>query len=613
VSYLLSQTFSIMVFYVFMAIYYNRQFFQLSQDSIKVMVLFRSSAIIVALFSIMFVWYSNGFFVRSRTKELGTYALLGMERRQIAWLLFLENITLGLLSLVAGIGLGSLFSQLCSVLLIRMTRGTASVSFTLAPEAVILTVVLFAGLILITSLHTSSLIYRLRLIDLFQASHQGERTPKASVATAVLSVLFIAAGYTLADVGGSGLVVVAAIPILLLTIMGTYMLFRSVIPAVVRRIRRNRSVYYRGTRMISTSQLLYRIRGNVSVLATIAVLTAVTITACGTAFTLYLGSTAVASAMAPFSFSYVQQTPELDTKVQQVLDQHSELHAKSVMSVRYLWVNVEYDHQSTSSVMIRPTLSDRVAVIAKSQYDAAAQVQGHASSQSIEEGRCVMVTQQVLRNYDALDIHVAGSILKPLKRTVLPVVGQSQVGSMIVVPDAAYAELLRKNAGKQETVQGYMVSHPEQAQAVSVLLEKMIPEKAHFSSYVQFSDMWFGQFGIIAFIGLFLGLVFVFATGSIISYKQLMEAQEERSRYVVLRDIGVSRSEVRQIVARQMAVVFGLPLLVGICHSTAALLALRNLLGMNILPYCALVVAVYVVLYGVYYAFTVRGYVSTVM
>jgi len=351
----------------------------------------------------------------------------------------------------------------------------------------------------------------------------------------------------------------------------------------------------------------------VSVLATIAVLTAVTITACGTAFTLYLGSHAWASAAAPFSFSYVQQTPELDTQVQQVMDRHPELSVTSAMSVPYLWVPATYDHASTSSVMIRPTLSDRVAVIAKSQYDAAAQVQGHASSQSIEEGRCVMVTQQVLRNYDALDIHVAGSILKPLKRTVLPVVGQSQVGSMIVVPDAAYAELLRKNAGKQETVQGYMVSHPEQAQAVSVLLEKMIPEKAHFSSYVQFSDMWFGQFGIIAFIGLFLGLVFVFATGSIISYKQLMEAQEERSRYVVLRDIGVSRSEVRQIVARQMAVVFGLPLLVGICHSTAALLALRNLLGMNILPYCALVVAVYVVLYGVYYAFTVRGYVSTVM
>lgn len=614
-SYILSQTFSVMVFYVFMAIYYNRQFFQLSQDSVKVMVLFRSSAIVVALFSIMFVWYSNGFFVRSRTKELGTYALLGMERQQIAWLLFLENVTLGLLSLLAGIGLGSLFSQLCSVLLMRMTRGTGSVSFTLAPEAVILTVVLFAGLVLITSLHTSSLVYRLRLIDLFQASHQGERTPKASVAAAVLSVLFIAVSYTLADIAGSGLVVVAAIPILLLTISGTYMLFSSVIPAIVRSIRRNRSVYYRGTRMLSMSQLLYRIRGNVSTLATIAVLTAVTITACGTAFTLYLGSHAWASAAAPFSFSYVQQTPELDTRVQQVMDQHPELSAKSVMSVPYLWVNVEYDHQNTTSVMIRPTLSDRVAAIAKSQYDAAAQMQGRAPSPAIERGRCVMVTRQPLRNYnyDALNIHLAGSTLKPLKRTLLPVVGQSQAGSMMVVSDATYAELLWTNVGEQQTVQGYMVSHPEQAQAVSVSLEEIIPEKAHFSSYVRFSDAWFGKFGIVAFIGLFLGLVFVFATGSIISYKQLMEAQEERSRYAVLCDIGVSRSEVWQIVARQMAVVFGLPLLVGICHSTAALLALRNLLGMNILPYCTLVVAVYVALYGAYYAFTVRGYVSTVM
>ncbi|MFZ2413549.1 MAG: hypothetical protein WAW16_04955, partial [Candidatus Cryosericum sp.] len=288
--------------------------------------------------------------------------------------------------------------------------------------------------------------------------------------------------------------------------------------------------------------------------------------------------------------------------------------ATSVMSVPFLWVNVEYDHQNTSSVMIQPTLSDRVAAIAKSQYDVAARMQGRTPSPAIEQGRCIMVARQPLRNYnyDVLDIHVAGSTLKPLKQTVLPVIGQSQAGSMMVVSDATYAELLRKDVGQQQTVQGYMVSHPEQAQAVSVSLENIIPEKAHFSSYVQLSDAWFGQFGIIAFIGLFLGLVFVFATGSIITYKQLMEAQEERARYIVLRDIGVSRIEVRQTVARQMAVVFGLPLLVGVCHSTAALIALRNLLGMNILPYCALVVAVYVALYSIYYIFTVRGYVSTV-
>jgi len=281
--------------------------------------------------------------------------------------------------------------------------------------------------------------------------------------------------------------------------------------------------------------------------------------------------------------------------------------------VLYLWVPVEYDRQSTSSVMIHPALGDRVAVIAESQYDAAAQAQGHAASPVIDEGTCVMVTQQIVGHGDVVGIHVAGAVLKLLGRTVSPVVGQSQAGSMMVVTDAAYAELLRKNAGKQQTVQGYMVSHADHTQAVSAELQKLVPEEAHFSSYVQFTDMWFGEFGIIAFIGLFLGLVFVFATGSIISYKQLMEAQEERSRYAVLRDIGVSRSEVRQIVARQMAVVFGLPLLVGICHSTAALIALRNLLGMDILRYCALVVAVYVVLYGVYYVFTVRGYVSTVM
>lgn len=612
-SYLLSQTFSVMVFYVFMAIYENRQFFQLSQQSAKVMVAFQTSAIVVALFSVAFVWYSNGFFVRSRTKELGTYALLGMERRQIAWLLFLENGAMGLLSLVGGIALGNLLSQLCAQLLIRMVRSTVSVSFALAPEAIVWTVALFTGFLLITSLHTSSLIYRLKLIDLFQAGHQGERVPRASILSAALGILFIAAGYTMADARGSVLVVVAAIPILLLTITGTYLVFRSVVPAIVRAVRHDRRVYYRGTRMISTSQLLYRIRGNVSTLATIAVLTAVTVTATGTAFTFYLGGKDVARALSPFSFSYVQQGQELDTKVQSIIDRHPELHATPAMSVSYLWVPVSYDRTAPSVGLLQPVLGDSVAAIAKSAYDVAAQMQGHAVSPAIGDGQCIMVTFQTLRDYNSLDIHVAGSVLGPLKQTVLPVVGQQQARSMMVVSDATYAELLRKGIGRRENVQGYMVTHPEATQAVAEVLAKAVPSSAEFTSYAAFSDMWFGQFGIVAFIGLFLGLVFIFATGSIISYKQLMEAREERGRYTVLRDIGVNGREIRGIVARQMAVVFGLPLLVGIAHSAAALFALRNLLGMDILPYCALVGAVYAALYGIYYGTTVHGYVRTVI
>ncbi len=611
-SYLLSQAFSVMVFYVFMAIYENRQFFQLSQQDTKVMAAFQTSAVVVALFSIVFVWYSNGFFVRSRTKELGTYALLGMERQQIAWLLFLENGAMGLLSLVLGIALGSLFSQLCARLLIQMVHSTASVSFAPVPQAITWTIALFAGLLLVTSLHTSSLVYRLQLIDLFQAGHQGERVPGASVWSAVLGILFIAAGYVMADAAGSMLVVVAALPILLLTITGTYLVFRSVIPAVIRAVRHDRRLYYRGTRMISTSQLLYRIRGNVSTLATIAVLTAVTVTASGTTFTFYLGGHDVAGAMSPFSFSYIQQDRELDTKVQSIIDQHPELHAAPVMSVPYLQVPISCDRKASSVGLLRTSLGDSAAVIARSEYDAAARAQGHALSPVIEDGQCAVVTSQTVRNDDYLSIRVAGSVLEPLKQTVLPVVGQQQARSMLVVSDAVYAELMRKNAGSRETVQGYMVTRPETTQAVAEALEKAIPSSACFTSYVTFSDMWFGEFGIIAFIGLFLGLVFVFATGSIISFKQLMEAREERERYTVLRDIGVSRREVWEVVARQMAVIFGLPLLVGIAHSTAALFALRNLLGMNILPYCALVVAVYVALYSVYYVVTVRGYVGTV-
>jgi len=187
--------FSIMIYFTFTSIKYNTQVQEVVGLSKAFSTVFKAASIVIAIFVTIFIWYSNSFFIRKRKKEVALYSLLGIRKKQIARMLFYENIVMGTVALAAGILMGSLFSKLFIMILIRLMGFSANIIFMIPLKAVINTTVVFIILFLITSIHGYSLIYRFKLIDLFKAENQGEGEAKTSVFRSIVSVLLIGGGY----------------------------------------------------------------------------------------------------------------------------------------------------------------------------------------------------------------------------------------------------------------------------------------------------------------------------------------------------------------------------------------------------------------------------------
>ncbi|MEN6461420.1 MAG: ABC transporter permease, partial [Syntrophomonas sp.] len=276
--YFISMIFSILVFYTFVSVRYNAQVIQLAGNTTFIML--KIGAYTIAIFSAIFMGYSHSFFTKKRKKEIGLYALLGLERKQIARMLYYENMLMGLGALVIGVIIGNVFSKLLIMLFFRLMGHFIRVNFAISLPAILYTVIIFSIIFLLISLHAYSLIYRFKLVDLFRSEESGETEPKASALLACISIALIIAGYILAfkyKIVPSFWVY--AISVLFMVIAGTYGLFHSFMVFVIRMSKKNLSRYYQGMNLISTSNFMYRIKSNATLLATIAILCATTLTA----------------------------------------------------------------------------------------------------------------------------------------------------------------------------------------------------------------------------------------------------------------------------------------------------------------------------------------------
>jgi putative ABC transport system permease protein len=349
---------------MFYAICFNKQFEILQAESMKLKAAFSTSSVIIAIFSAIFIWYSNSFFIKRRKKEIGTYSLLGMGKKQIARMLFFESLILGLLALACGIFLGTLFSKLFAMILMNVMHETAKVTFFIAIKAVGITVIAFLIIFLVNSIHSYSLIYRFKLIDLFNASKQGERAPRVSVILSLISIFMIGTGYTIA-VTLKKLSINKLLFILGITVLGTYILFSNLIIYLVKLIKKNRNYYFKGVNMIGISNILYRIKGNSRTLATIAVLSAVTITAVGTTYSLYSTIERTTLANYPYSAEYKLTGKDTDKKIDELIMKHSEVGISSIDEIEYL----------KSEVSIPGYLKDKAAknfeghILSESQFN----------------------------------------------------------------------------------------------------------------------------------------------------------------------------------------------------------------------------------------------------
>ncbi|WP_163102828.1 ABC transporter permease [Peribacillus alkalitolerans] len=620
--YFASMIFSIVIYFTFVSLKYDKTIQATTGSSQKINSAFSGAAVVLMIFVGIFIWYSNAFFTRKRKKEVGLYSLLGVRKKQIGRMLFYENFIMGIVALIIGILLGSLLSKVFVSILMKVIGYESMGNFVISFEAIINTIIVFFLITILTSIQGYRLIYRFKLIELFQADKEGEKEPRASFILALISIILIGIGYWLAlqnllesNVWKVIGWMVTPLVILSTVILGTYLLFSTLTVFLLKLSRKNTRSYWKGINIIGVSQLLYRIKGNARTLTVIAVLSATTLTAVGTAYSLYYNTRSNIEIADPNDMMFVSKDKTVSKKVENIISSNN--NHDIVYHVEIPTLQITADITTLKSKMS----SDEMiyTVISNSTFNKLAKTQDRGDSLSLI-GNDAAALEAVY--YDGLSPKYVGSTIslnvkdhvenitfKNLKK--YNVLNLYTAGATLVVSDELFSKLEKEIFPVNMEI--YKITNEDEAKQLTKDIQSILSEEANFSSFYADYTAALESTGLMIFMGGFLGLVFLVATGSIIYFKQLTEANADKSRYEILYKIGVNKKEVRKSIAKQVLFIFSLPLIVGIAHCAVALTALSRLLQTNLMIPVVLCMGVYTCIYIFYYFLTVNAYYKIVM
>ncbi|WP_152658113.1 FtsX-like permease family protein [Oceanobacillus sp. CFH 90083] len=592
--YIGSTIFSIIIYFTFAVLKHSDDISGLAETSKQMQAIMSSSAFVLMIFVAIFILYSNSFFMKKRKKEVALYSLLGVRKRSIGFLLFFENIVIGLISLVIGVGSGFLLSQALLSLLLKLMGLSLSVGFAFSLQAVMETVVVFFLIFLVTSLLGYRVIYKFKLIDLFHAEKKGEEQPKARMISALIGVLSLASAYWLAlqDLMTSPAwrILGLAMPLVIigLTILGSYLLFNSVLVYVLNLLKKSKNWAWKGLNLMTSSQLLYRIRGNAKTLTIIATLSATTITAGGAIFGTYYNTEKNVEAFVPFSFMWEGEEQDIPAAL----------------------IESEVSFETKEVVVEGEVYDESYHVIDETAFLNLAEALGwDIDNIDLEKGEAIVVDpfydERWQEQAETIEL-AAGDIKKVEEFYEEPLFNIPTLpGTTVVVDDTAFQELDGEHTAYQAVQIDDFKNHLD-------LSKELEAKTENFSSAVQNYQDSIESSGAMLFVGSFLGLVFLVATGSIIFFKMMTEAEEDKGKYTVLYKIGVSKTEMKKTVRYQVGLIFLAPLVLGLMHGTVALMAFSNLLQMNLWEPIILWMAAYTMIYILYYVMTVRGFNKTI-
>lgn len=625
--YFLSMLCAVVIYYTFVSLRYNPDILDMMASMPSASDIFLQASIILIVFVAIFVAYSNAFFIRRRKKELALLALMGVRRRAIGLMLAYENAIVALLVLAAGVALGTFLSKLFAMMLVKLAGSAIQVRLRISPQAVAHTAIVFAAITLLTSLYNVRLLYRYRLADLLRAAKTGDTAPRASLWTAAAAAVLLACGYAAAlrlfpAAHTETSLMLTLLFVTATLIAGTYLLFRSAAIMLLLRMRGRKRFFYKGMNLVAVSLLIYRMRSNARMLTAIALLSGVTILAIAlTGSQYYTIGWKVDRAM-PFSYTHLSSDEATDRQIASIIAGDKAHPVKAHVDLPV--VRAAADGAAANLPDYLAYLLGRfagqqpISLVAASKYNEAMRALGITADVQVNDHEAAVVkplyTTERENDYEGKSVKLllpngaeTLTFAAPLQNRI---VSWEYPDFYAVVSDGTFASF----AAQTEPVvyKLYLVEGERSAAETTNKLAVWSGEPAGLQSY---RDVYYRERqsnGLDLFLIGFLGLVFLAATGSVLYFKQLAEAHEDRERYEIARNIGAKPGDIRRSIALTSLFVFALPLAVGIAHSAVLLRSLTflysGLAGLDLTVPIAICLALYALIYSLYYVLTIASY-----
>lgn len=615
------------------------------------------------LLTVILMFYTNSFLMKQRKREFGLYNVLGMEKKHVGRVLFFESIFSSMCAIVAGLFFGMLFYKFFSLLICRLLHAEIIAGFYYLKMMTLLRpTAAFLAIDLVTYLLNRISIARMKPVELLQSQSAGEKEPKVKMLLLVIGLITLGAGYYIAITTQNPLqAMIMFFVAVVLVMIGTYCLFVTGSIFVLKCLKKKQNFYYNRNHMPAVSGLLYRMKQNSVGLASIAILATGVLVMISTTVSLYAGMEQTLAdkypqhyIMSQKYYDVIDDGDEFVGKVpSEVLKEIAEeaageqgLEIASVQVDHYLEVAYRFKNGEMSADRTRGTVGEGMENVVMATFLTAEQYEAFSGEHlDLKPDELAYAGINMKDSTSMKTLRLADQDFTVKQEMDWFPVASGMSGSVpsygIVVADQSVLDRIYES---QKAYYGKNASDYTDRIAVTFADLDQALEKGEafgdavwdgFAAYAEKEGhpnaswstdaIWearenlYGMYGTFLFLGILLGLVFIFATAMIIYYKQISEGYEDRQRFQIMKKIGMSEAEVRKTINKQILLVFYLPLIVAGVHLSFAFPMLEKLLHVLLMSntglfvICTLIVfALFAVIYVMIYKATARTYYKIV-
>ena len=545
--------------------------------------------VVVTLASAIIVLYANSFVMKNRSKELGVYGMLGLEKRHLIGMTFKELLIFGIVTVTAGIGIGALFDNLIFALLLKLAKMKVELVATFQWSVVFSILLVFGFIFLVIVFLNAIRIIRMDALQLSREKSKGEKKGRFLVLQTLLGLIALGSGYYLAqsvkDPISATLTFFIAV---MLVIVATYLLFNAGITVFLQLLKKNKRYYYKPNNLISVSNLIFRMKKNAVGLATIAILSTMVLVTMSAATSIYNGSENIKNIMYPHDFDVKGNNIEVED-LDKLLTQYASeknltISNKDVLRYASFGISSQDGTKLTTFEKGQNSVMPKTVFLVFDQKDYEKMTGQKLNLTGNEVGLWAKNNQ--LKGQKSFSLNSQEySIKQEIQQDFLA----NHVSNLyillvsdfnyLVVPDLqSFLEQYQDSAVYPQFYGGMDVTASQEEQLK--LADDFDEYVNNFSHNLKSEDaMVYGGngssdaiaqmnvlYGGVLFIGIFLSIIFMIGTVLVIYYKQISEGYEDRERFVILQKVGLDQKQIKQTINKQVLTVFFLPVIFAFLH-----------------------------------------------
>ncbi|PES73182.1 ABC transporter permease [Bacillus cereus] len=578
-----SSTFAVMIFFTYGLLVFHPNLQGELTNASTIMntfgkIGFQLSYYLIFVFSFLFIFYSVSAFLKNRKKEFGLLMLHGMSHQQLHQLIFFENMLIGIPSILAGIGLGMVFSKLFLLVSGSLLGVEHTLSLYFPLKSMGVTAISFFVLFLLISLFTSKMVKMNELVELIKSEEKPKPEPKASVWISLLAIILIGAGYSAVHycivavdfMSLKQLLLLVGVGVLLI-VCGTYFFFTQLCVYVIYTLKNRETTFFKRTNLLVISELAFRMKDNARTFFIVTIISAVSFTAIGVCTA--IANPELAKSATPYAFTYRSDNGNTQEKshIEEIKKQLKE------SGFSYKLVATKFKRSQNGPVLIN-----------LSTYNEYAKKLGYEIEKLTNETESIAILPKKnptsAEDQKTLELK-HGELEVPLSvQKTIYIPEFAEIDNPFIVSDTVYSKVLnvqQEGVLRDYTIYGFIIKNWPETSSISTKLMKFIGTSqddfyAFSSLYLKWLELK-QQNGLLSISSVLVGIVFFVFTLSFLYFRLFTDLERDKEQYQMLSKLGLRQKELKQIVTRQMMILFFLPIVVAMVHSSFAFITFHQL------------------------------------